>query len=139
MEHSASAPAVGRKATAVPGMGWAKLKKNLRTQRVVKQCCGVDFWEIDSFAEEMGQVPSNQHEGEEHVKNIRNSMMSNSGVRPGGHPVSSGAPKEITEALTSLLNLRRKYSGESVSRSLGPLTEKACCSILTHRSAPRLV
>ena len=62
MESSASAPAlatggIAKSSLATPGKGWAKLKTNLRTQRVVKQCCGVDMWEIyDHFDEERGNI-----------------------------------------------------------------------------------
>ncbi|GMH61624.1 hypothetical protein TrLO_g9918 [Triparma laevis f. longispina] len=128
MEHSTSAPEVGNiGASATPGKGWARLKKNLRTQRVVKQCCGVDMWEIDSFAEEMGQAPTTtQHDGEEHVKNIRKSMMVNSGVRPGG--LTNHAPREITEALSKFLDMRKRYSdgrtsGSSIVNDAVPASE----------------
>lgn len=85
------------------------------------------MWEIDSFAEEMGQAPTaTQHDGEEHVKNIRKSMMANSGVHPGG--LTNHAPREITEALSKFLDMRKRYSdgrtsGSSIVNDAVPATE----------------
>ena len=119
MKTSTSAPLLARgvsKSSSTPGKGWAKLKTNLRTQRVVKSCCGVDMWEIyDHFEEDGGTGSLHDSIGDSAVEGIRKSMMKRTSLRPEGQTPGTthlGAPKEIADALLEALDMRAKMSAE---------------------------